>query len=549
MNIKVTITRSENAEYFNCSIGDTVDVDFGFYVAAVVASEIGNSPVEACKAQAVAARTYAVWKGVLRGKAISDSSATAQAFRARRYSQAEYPNAITGEKETDGEILVWHGKPAETVYSASNGGRTVSSRERWGNEVPYLQAQPDPWDAAFGKPKSGHGVGLSQNGAKWAAKNGIGYREILSFYYPGCELASIGEGSKAVNERAQAIVDLAKSKLGDPYVYGASGQKCTPEVRRRYASYHPEYKSKIYGACPVLSDGRPGCAGCQWNGHLCYDCRGFTSYVLRTAANIDIKGGGATSQYNTGSNWMEQGALVNMPDVVCCVFKKKGEKMSHTGLHVGGGKIIHCSTIVKEGRTSDSGWTHYAIPAGLYSPDEIDRKVIPLRDTVKRGDRGETVRQLQFALYQLDHEELMIDGIFGAKTDAAVRDFQTKCGLNPDGIVGPKTWEAIDKILDGTGTHDLPDDEPETETEPDMGHVVDDGEPCVPNVPVKLVYPAGQKIKLDAATAADIVAKIQEKAGSNPVEIIAGVGFNVELTAVGAMNLYQQMREQWGVTK
>jgi hypothetical protein len=64
---------------------------------------------------------------------------------------------------------------------------------------------------------------------------------------------------------------------------------------------------------------------------------------------------------------------------------------------------------------------------------------------------------------------------------------------------------------------------------------------------VKLVYPAGQKIRIDAVTAADIVAKIQEKAGTNPVEIIAGVGFNVELTAVGAMNLYQQMREQWGV--
>ena len=43
MNINVQITRQENAEYFNCAIGDIVSVDFEQYVAAVVASEIGNS--------------------------------------------------------------------------------------------------------------------------------------------------------------------------------------------------------------------------------------------------------------------------------------------------------------------------------------------------------------------------------------------------------------------------------------------------------------------------------------------------------------------------
>ena len=550
MNIKVTITRSENAEYFNCSIGDTVDVDFGFYVAAVVASEIGNSPVEACKAQAVAARTYAVWKGVLKGKAISDSSATAQAFRAKRYDPSTYPNAITGEKETDGEILVWHGKPAETVYSASNGGRTVSSRERWGNEVPYLQAQPDPWDAAFGKPKSGHGVGLSQNGAKWAAKNGIGYREILSFYYPGCELASIGEGGEAVNERAQAIVDLAKSKLGDPYVYGASGQQCKPNVRRQYAGYHPEYKDKIYKACPVLSGRQSTCAGCKWDGHLCYDCRGFTSYVLKQAAGIKLEGGGATSQYNTNSNWDTKGDISGMPNVVCCVFKRKGEKMSHTGLHIGDGKIIHCSTTVKEGSTSDASWTHYGIPAGLYTNQEIKSKgVVALKATLRRGSKGDAVRELQLALYHLDHENLMVDGIFGGKTEAAVRDFQDKCGLTVDGIVGPKTWAAIAEMLQSIGIVDLVkiDDAKEKPAENPNGYVLDDGQPAIENKPITLTYPAGQKITLDPVTAADIAAKIAEKAGQNPVEIIAGVGCTVTLTAVGAMNIYQQMQDAWGV--
>jgi len=43
MDIHVRITRDENAEYFKTYVGDIVAVDFEEYVAAVVASEIGNS--------------------------------------------------------------------------------------------------------------------------------------------------------------------------------------------------------------------------------------------------------------------------------------------------------------------------------------------------------------------------------------------------------------------------------------------------------------------------------------------------------------------------
>lgn len=50
MNIHVRLTRDENADYFDTDTGDIVVVDFEKYVAAVVASEIGNSSLEACKA-------------------------------------------------------------------------------------------------------------------------------------------------------------------------------------------------------------------------------------------------------------------------------------------------------------------------------------------------------------------------------------------------------------------------------------------------------------------------------------------------------------------
>lgn len=185
MKIRVCITTTENASFLNCDLQKIIEVDFEEYVATVVASEIGNAPIEACKAMAIAARTYAVARGVLNGKVISDNASTAQAYRAVRNN---YTNCIQAAQATEGLVLTFNNNIANTVYSDSNGGRTVSSEEKWGGYRPYLIAKDDPWTKASGVKKNGHGVGLSQKGAIYAAKQGISYKEILSFYYPNTEL-------------------------------------------------------------------------------------------------------------------------------------------------------------------------------------------------------------------------------------------------------------------------------------------------------------------------------------------------------------------------
>ena len=118
MMIKVKITRQENANYFSKELNSIVEVDFEKYIAAVVASEIGNSNIEACRAQAIAARTYAVYKGALNEKVISDDSAVAQAYRAPRYNKTFYPNCIQAAEDTKGQILIYNNKPIEAVYSS-----------------------------------------------------------------------------------------------------------------------------------------------------------------------------------------------------------------------------------------------------------------------------------------------------------------------------------------------------------------------------------------------------------------------------------------------
>ena len=57
---------------------------------------------------------------------------------------------------------------------------------------------------------------------------------------------------------------------------------------------------------------------------------------------------------------------------------------------------------------------------------------------IKRGSRGEVVKKIQRRLGRL-----VVDGIFGPKTEARVKSFQAAWGLAVDGIVGPITWKAL----------------------------------------------------------------------------------------------------------
>ena len=56
------------------------------------------------------------------------------------------------------------------------------------------------------------------------------------------------------------------------------------------------------------------------------------------------------------------------------------------------------------------------------------------------GSTGSAVTKLQTALNEHGYD-LDVDGIFGEKTQAAVRDYQEKYGLKLDGIAGKETWE------------------------------------------------------------------------------------------------------------
>jgi peptidoglycan hydrolase-like protein with peptidoglycan-binding domain len=61
---------------------------------------------------------------------------------------------------------------------------------------------------------------------------------------------------------------------------------------------------------------------------------------------------------------------------------------------------------------------------------------------VKRGDKIFPVRTLQ-QLLRARGQNIAVDGIFGPKTEDAVKAFQQSKGLSADGIVGPQTWPKL----------------------------------------------------------------------------------------------------------
>lgn len=174
----------------------TVEMELEEYIFGVVCAEMPMSwPEEAVKAQAVAARTYALYQKSAKkhenGDVCGDSSCC-QAYK----TQAEL-ETLWGENaafyvqkarqavaDTAGEVVVYGGEPAATVYHASSVGSTNAAEEVWGRAVDYLVAV----ETQSEEEAKGHGVGMSQWGAKALAQEGKTYREILAHYYPGTTL-------------------------------------------------------------------------------------------------------------------------------------------------------------------------------------------------------------------------------------------------------------------------------------------------------------------------------------------------------------------------
>jgi len=247
------------------------------------------------------------------------------------------------------------------------------------------------------------------------------------------------------------------SKIGTPYVYGAKGAEgiFTKSKFDWLVANYPKVFTQSY-INKVINK--------KLIGQVCTDCSGLISWYTGKVL---------------GSAQLYSKAYARLPMSELDKFAKGTilYKQGHVGVYIG--KNSKGQHVVVEAKGIDYGtiasivnpskwtcgltfdWINYDI----FTP--IDEKKITYRAknpyskptrTLKIGSKGEEVRWLQYELIEAGfgvgfsyasrrYDPIVIDGDFGRCTDAAVRAFQASSKLTVDGIVGNKTFAALESQL------------------------------------------------------------------------------------------------------
>lgn len=198
-----------------------LEMDLGTYLVGVVRAEMPASfELEALKAQAVAARTYTLYKlqtGGNHGGAadICTDSACCQAYTGEEQARANWgEDADVNEakveaavKETDGQAALYGGVPILAVFHSSSAGLTRAAGEVWLNDLPYLQA--------VSSPEKGDKIPNYYSRVEFTAEE---LKNRLLAAFPGADLS--GDMSGWLRD---AAVDSAGS-VGALFVGGAAGK-------------------------------------------------------------------------------------------------------------------------------------------------------------------------------------------------------------------------------------------------------------------------------------------------------------------------------------
>ncbi len=159
------------------SNGQTIKIGLEDYVVGVVSAEMPVSfNAEALKAQAVAARTYAL-KRISSGQTLSASTSD-QVYKTESElkqmwgnSFTSYYNKVKGAvSATSGKSIKYNGAYIDALYFSTSNGKTEDSVNVWGNSFAYLKSVDSPWDVGVSNFKSDKSIPMSTITSKMGVK-------------------------------------------------------------------------------------------------------------------------------------------------------------------------------------------------------------------------------------------------------------------------------------------------------------------------------------------------------------------------------------------
>ena len=262
---------------------------------------------------------------------------------------------------------------------------------------------------------------------------------------------------------ANALIEKFKQALSEKwgYIWGTAGIKWTQARQTQKVNYMvSKYGKNWQKNKDAENDNYYGAAlyGSKWIGRMVADCSGLFVWAFKQLGGAIYHGSNTIyDRYCSSKGKITDANRKNIKPGTA-VFVDHNGKKTHIGLFVGNNTVIEASGTIAGVCTSKlntSKWTHWGelkdvdypakTPQETPSDDSDDIPSGQSLPTLKRGMKGEYVTLLQTKLVNKGYSvgSYGIDGDFGSGTLKAVQQFQRDNGLTVDGIVGAKTWAAL----------------------------------------------------------------------------------------------------------
>lgn len=181
-------------------------MDLEAYLTGVLPREMGkDAPMEALKAQAVAARCYAL--NAIKNPRHAPDADICASTHCQVWKPIYHERTDRAVEATKGVVAIYNGKVISAFYFGHCDGHTRNCEDVWVQALPYCRAVDCPCGYTE---MYGHGVGMCQRGAIKMAEQGASYKDILFHYYTGIETA--GEKRPKPAQIQEALLEIAKAK-------------------------------------------------------------------------------------------------------------------------------------------------------------------------------------------------------------------------------------------------------------------------------------------------------------------------------------------------